>query len=70
MNIKLICLSLLSLNHKDLYFFMNNYKIEYNILNKEIYNNIDLYSIRSSKTIYFNYYKNNKIPITSYYKFT
>jgi|APSaa5957512493_1039668.scaffolds.fasta_scaffold566638_1 hypothetical protein len=67
MNIKLQCISLLSLNLKDLIYFKNNFNTEFNIINEEIWNNIIFYSINMRKTIYFNY-NNNKIPMLSYNK--
>lgn len=63
-----MCLALLSLKKEDYIYFKNRYKIEHNILNKEILNNIDIYSIKLGKTVYFSYIENNKVPFLSYNK--
>ena len=69
MNIKLECLCLLSLDLKDLINFKNNYKTQFDIINEEIWDNINIYSINLGKTIYFNYINEGRIPILSYNKY-
>jgi hypothetical protein len=69
MNIKLECICLLSLDLKDLVNLYNYYRTQFDIINKEIWDNIDQYSISIGKTIYFNYIRESKIPILSYNKF-